>query len=468
MEPGDEQTDVPQAVIRPDRRISRAWVIPLLAVLLAGWLGWRSWLMRGTIVTVQLQKGYGLQVGDEVRYRGITVGQVRSAELTDDLDGVIFTAALHSQADHLARAGSRFWVVRPELGVTGVAGLETVVGPRYLAMLPGDGPPQRHFVGLSEAPIVERVDPGDLEIVLETPGRGGLRPGAPVMYRQVPIGTVMSVGLTSDGGAVEARVHVQKAYAQLVRVATRFWNVSGAEAHLGISGLSLEFESMEAFLAGGVALATPANAGEVVRTGHRFRLEAGPPDEWLDWEPLVAIGSSLLPPGALMPAPMRAVIGWKEGRWIKSERSRRGWVLQTKRGLLGPADLLQPADDVDSESAVLEVAGRTIPLATEPLRSDGRLAVLAVQVTETHWPDELQRSPEQPEDCLAVADPAASPLPLSASRLTPDARSWLIDPSISLDTTWHGACVLARADGRLVGMILVHEDAARVALLPEN
>lgn len=468
METTDEQTDVPQAVIRPDRRLSRAWVIPLLAVLLVGWLGWRSWLMRGTIVTVQVEQGYGLQVGDEVRYRGITVGQVRSVELTNGLDGVVFTAALSSSADHLARAGARFWVVRPELGVTGVAGLETVVGPRYLAMLPGDGPPQRHFVGLCKAPIVERVNPGDLEIVLETRRRGGLRPGAPVMYRQVPIGTVMSVGLISDGSAVEARVHVQKAYAQLIRVDTRFWNVSGVEAHLGISGISFEFESMEAFLVGGVALATPADAGDVVHTGHRFGLEAEPPEDWLQWEPLVVIGSSLLPPGAVMPAPMRAVIGWEEGGWIKSERSRRGWVLQTRRGLLGPADLMQPADEVHPESTVLEVAGSTLPLTAEPVWTDGRLALLGAQVTETHWPEGLRRSTEQPEDCLAVADPAASPLPLAASRLTFEGGAWSIDPSISIDETWHGACVLTRSDGRLVGMILVDEDAARVALLPED
>ncbi|GAG37430.1 unnamed protein product, partial [marine sediment metagenome] len=82
------------------------------------------------------------------------------------------------------------------------------------------------------------------------------------------------------------------------------------------------------------------------------------------------------------------------------------------------------------------------------------------------WPKALRRSAEAPEDCLAVADPAATPLPLTASRLTPDDQSWLIDPAVSVDETWHGACVLSRNDGRLVGMILVEEETARVALWP--
>ena len=465
MTPTSEQTELPQAEFRPERRLPRIWLIPLLAVLLAAWLGYRSWLMRGLVITVQLDQGHGLQTGDDVRYHGTVVGHVRSVDLADDLDGVIVTAALQSQTSRLARAGSRFWVVRPQLGVTGVAGLETVVGPRYLAMLPGDGPRQRRFVGLSDAPIVASIDPGDLEIVLQAARRSSVRPGTPLLYRQVPVGTVLSVGLTSDGGGVEARVHIRKAYTQLIRAGTRFWNVGGLEAELGISGVSVHFESLEALLAGGIALATPPQAGEVVRTGHRFSLEVEPPDDWLEWEPLVVIGSSFLPPGAVIPTPMRAVIGWEQGRWLKSERSRRGWVLQTEGGLLGPADLLQADESVDRESVVLEVAGGTIPLTTAPVWTDGRLALLDARVTGAPWPAIRQRPAQDPEDCLAVADPAATPLPLSAARLTLKDEVWLIDPAVSVDEAWHGACVLARTDGLLVGVILVKEEGASVALL---
>ena len=464
----DTQSDLPQAVLRPERRLSWAWLVPILAMMLAGWLGYRAWLMRGVVITVHLDQGYGLQPGDDVRYRGIAVGHVRSVDLPVDLGGVVVTAALHVQASRLARSGTRIWVVRPQLGVTGVAGLETLVGPRYLAMLPGSGPPQRRFFGLSNPPIVDSVEPGDLEIVLEASQRDGVRPGEPVLYREVPVGTVLSVGLTSDGGAVEARVHIRRAYAQLVRPETRFWRVGGFETEVGISGVSVEFESLEALLAGGVALATPPDTGEVVRTGHRFRLETEPEDEWLEWEPLVVIGSSFLPPGAVMPTPMRAVIGWETGRWIKSERSRRGWVLQTEDGLLGPLDLLQQGDKADRESVVLEVAGRTIPLTSDPTWTDGRLALVNAEVTKSHWPARLRRSARHPEDCLAVGDSAATPLPLAAARLTPDDRSWVIDPAVSIDESWHGACVLARGDGLVVGMVLIEEKVAHVALLPEK
>ena len=462
---------LPGAVLRPQRRAtpSPVWLIPILAVLLAGWLGYRAWTLRGVVVSVQLVEGHGLKPGDDVRYRGITVGEIRQVEADSDLAGVVVTASLRSAADQLARAGSRFWVVRPQVGLEGVAGLETLVGPRYLGVLPGHGSRQRRFVGLTEPPVVDAIEPGDLEIVLGARQRGSLRRGAPVRYRQVRVGTVLSVGLTSDGGGVEARVHVEKAYTQLIRQRTRFWEVSGLHAQIGLGGLSVDFDSLETLLAGGVSLATPPDAGDVVRTGHRFVLEAQPQEAWLDWEPMALLGSALLPPGARMPSPLRATLGWKQGRWISRQRQRQGWLLQTSDGLLGPADLLRPGESADQETAILEVAGTVLPWEVEASWEEGGLALLDADVSEMPWPANRLRAAEAPEDCLAIGDPAAAPLPLAAARLTPQEGAWLVDPAVPVDESWHGACVLARRDGYLVGLLLVVEDEpVRVALLPEK
>ncbi len=465
MKPPPTTSDLPEAILQPERRWTWLWLLPAVAVLVAAWMGANAWAHRGQSVTVHLDAGHGLSVGADVRYNGIVVGQVRSVELDDTLDGVVVTAVLTSQPRGLARAGTRFWVVRPQLNVTGATGLETVVGPRYLAMLPGEGPPRRHFMGLSEPPVVDAIEPGDLEVILESPRRGGLRPGTPVLYRQVPVGTVLSVGLSSDAAAVEARVHVPKAYAQLVRAQSRFWNVGGFEAELGFKGMSIEMDSVEALLAGGVALATPPDGGAPVRTGHRFELFDKPRKEWLDWRPQVMLGSPLLPPGGILPAPIRAVVSWNAGRFLKSQRSRRGWVLQTEDGLLGPADLLTPPAEA-AESLVLEVAGRPLSLPADTRWVGHGLALLDVQVKPEHWPRQRRRRPTEVEDCVAIADPTSSPLPLAAARLQAGEHTWTVDPVVSIDEVWHGAVVLSRADGKMIGVILVASDAACIALLP--
>ena len=67
-----------------------------------------------------------------------------------------------------------------------------------------------------------------------------------------------------------------------------------------------------------------------------------------------------------------------------------------------------------------------------------------------------------------MADPTATPLPLAASRLEVAGGGWSVDPAVSVDESWHGAAVVARADGFLLGLLLVEDGEARVALVPET
>ncbi|MCZ6837468.1 MAG: MlaD family protein [Planctomycetota bacterium] len=463
---------IPHATYRNERRISLAWIIPLVALFLASGMGWRAWQTRGVIITVRLPEGHSLKPGDEVRYKGITIGEIRDITLTNDLQGILITARLRQEAERIARSGSRFWVVRPQLRLTSVEGLETLIGPRYLAALPGheQSLPWRDFIGLSDPPVVAEMIPGDLEVVVEAETKGTLRPGTPITYRQIPIGSVLSVGLASDGGGIEARLHIQKAYTSLIREHTRFWDAGGFQANVGLTGFSIKVESLEAALQGSIAIATPPEdlAGENVRTGHRYILHKEPKKDWLEWKPLIAIGNSLLPPGAPMPTPLRARIGWTQGRILRNQETRYGWVLQTDQGLLGPANLLKPDEKADRETVVLEVEGVIIPLNDEPRWTDGVLTLYTESVTPYQWLSSLISHPAQPMDCIVISDPALDPLPLAASRLHDQGQHWDVDQSLSIDPSWHGAAVVSRENGHVVGLLIVDDSSARVALLPDT
>lgn len=461
--------DLPVAIVAPRRRWSLAWIVVALAAVFTCVVLVRSFLVHGPAITVQLEDGHGLKPGDKIRYRGIVVGEVTDVLLNSGGSGVVAHARLHPEAADVAVKGSQFWVVRPQVGLEGVAGIETIVGPRYLAVLPGDGAAHRQFVGLAEAPAVASIDPDDLEITLFASKRGSIRRGAPVMYRQVRVGTVLSTGLSGDGGAVEARVHVDRAYRQLVRPETKFWDSGGIDAQLRITGVSVRVPSLEALVAGGVSFATPPNAGDPVRTGHRFTLATEPDDEWLEWEPAIMVGSVHLPPGAPLPEPLRAKMAWREGRFWKTEEMRQGWVLLVDGGLLGPADLFIPPANAREGSVVLEVAGEPLPLESVAARSDHGVAVLPVTLQAARWPRDRIRHMTEPEECIAVTDAADAPLPISTARLSGSENgSWTIDAALPIDQSWHGAAVVARSDGKLIGVLLMDEDedTARIAPLP--
>jgi len=455
---------LPVARIKPRRRPSLAWVLPIAALAFAGFLVYRAWSERGLLVRIVFPDGHGLRPGDEVRFRGIRVGEVEDVTLTADADGTLVVASLRTHAGHIARQGTLFWIERPRVGPSGVSGLDTIVGPRYVALHPGDGPARIDFVGLAHPPVAPERESGDLELILEAGSRGSLSRGAPVNYRGVRVGSVLDIGLATDGSAVEARILIEQAYAALIAVNTVFWDSGGVNVDARLTGFSLDVDSLESVIVGSVSLATPDQPGRPVRTGHRFALAPAAEDEWLGWRPNVPIGSDLLPSGAPMPSLERARLVWRAGL-LNREVSRAGWTLPIEGGLLGPADVLTADEDARDGSSRLDVAGRSVALAAPSLEEAG-LAVLPADAGAAAWPRSSLRRPVAPEDCIAVASPTAPPVPLSAARLTIRDQYWKVDESISFDDSWHGAAVLSRGDGAIVGILLVSEGAARVALMP--
>jgi len=459
---------LPVARLKRGRTVSLLWFLPLLAVLLSAWLGYRAWTLRGIVVSVSFERGHGLKAGDEVRYRGISIGEVRAVRLAESGDGISVRIGLDPEARRFARKGSLFWIVRPQVSLAGVRGVETLLGTRYLAALPGsDGGSelQRAFSGLEQPRVVDSIDPGDLEIILEGSERGNLDVGTAITYREVQIGTVLSVGLSADSRTVEARAHIERAYVPLVRERTRFYFAGGVGANFGTRLLWMEFEGNLARLGlgGSVALATPPDGGRIATTGQRFRLWPEADEAWLEWSPSIAVGNAHLPASAVLPAPLRARLTWRQGLF-KREQSRSGWLLQTERGLIGPADLLSAPPAAVPGSARLEAAGQVVASGVAEGIAPG-LALLDARVQESSFPWPEGAPPAEPIDCVVLGDRPETPLSLPAHRLSAGDGVFHVDGAVTIEPRWHGGLVLARETGVLIGFLLVEERRIRVALL---
>jgi len=467
--PGKAPEAHPAARVAPVRGWSWSWLLPIAAVVFAGWLVVDAWGGRGLVLTIRAQEGHGIQAGDALRYRGIRVGEVEKAGLGSALGEVVLSVRLDPGAEALARAGSGFWVVRPHVTLDSVQGLETVFGARYLAVRPGPPGAERRveFVALEEPPVAERIEPGGLEITLEVADRRGLAPGAPVLYREIQIGSLLSVGLAGDASAVEVRAYMRPAYAPLVRTDSVFWEAGGLELNVGLmGGFQLELDSVRTLVVGGVAMATPQDPGPPAGNGHRYPLLEGPPEEALDWRPSIAVGSELLPAGAVRPVPLRAHLAWREGVILRSREARIGWVLPVPGGLLGPVDLLRLPEDAREGTASLEIAGeRLVPGATLAWEQDG-VGRLELATPFAPWRGEAMRALTEPEDCLVLVDASTPPLAITATRLVLEEEEWRVDGALSIDEDWHGACVVSRADGALLGVLLVDDDGPRIGPVP--
>ncbi|SDJ99768.1 PqiB family protein [Microbulbifer yueqingensis] len=257
-------------------------------------------LEAGVRIRIALPSAEGLREGAPLRYKGVQVGEIVRLRLGEHPAEVIAHATLYRRAEYFARAGTRMWVVAPEIGIEEVANLETLVTGRYLALEPGEGDVQTEFVALAAPPEPGLADimmrPG-LAIILDAPRRGSLVPGSPVYYRQVQVGEVTGFALGELADRVYIYVYIEPPYQTLVREHTVFWNASGVDVNFGLqTGLNVHTESAQALLAGGVAFATP-EAGEMgmeVMSGSHFPLYPEPKPEWLLWRPKIDLHDPVL------------------------------------------------------------------------------------------------------------------------------------------------------------------------------
>lgn len=251
--------DLPLAKTRPASNWSAIWVLPLIALLIGGWLGWRAYSEAGIDIQVTFETGEGLQAGKtEVIYKGMPIGKLTSLELdsSGDESRVRATLEMDQRVESQLLSNTRFWLVKPSVSLAGITGLETLVSGNYIAFSPGDGDPARKFTALNEPPPLADTAPG-LHLTLKAERLGSLNRDSPVFYKQIQVGRVKSYALLEEQNQVEVKVFIEPEFASLVRKHTRFWNASGVSIDAGLSGVKVRTESLASIVAGGIAFATP-------------------------------------------------------------------------------------------------------------------------------------------------------------------------------------------------------------------
>ena len=251
--------DVPLAKTRPASNWSAIWVLPLIALLIGGWLGWRAYNEAGIEIQVTFETGEGLQAGKtEVIYKGMPIGKLTALELdnTEDQSRVRATVEMDKRVEGHLLSNTRFWLVKPSVSLAGITGLETLVSGNYIAVSPGDGESTRKFTALNQPPPMADSVPG-LHLTLKADRLGSLNRDSPVFYKQIQVGRVKSYALLEEQNQVEVNVYIQPQFASLVRKHTRFWNASGVSIDAGLSGVKVRTESLASIVAGGIAFATP-------------------------------------------------------------------------------------------------------------------------------------------------------------------------------------------------------------------
>jgi paraquat-inducible protein B len=260
----------PKARIERQSSFSFVWLIPLLCLAMVVLFAYRRYQSMGPLITIRFDNAESI-VPDKtmLKYLGVVVGKVTGVAIDDGK--VAVQARLERSAAAFARKGTVFIIVRPEVSFKGVAGLTTIFAGSSIDLRPGDGEPSLEFKGYGDSASLRRDEPG-LRLNLTSPRISSIQAGDSVSYRGITVGAVTEAELDRTGQAVLIRIKVEERFGRFVRTNSKFWEASGIHAKLGLFGGNISVDSLQAFVKGGIAFATPDKPAERAKSGADFVL----------------------------------------------------------------------------------------------------------------------------------------------------------------------------------------------------
>ncbi|KXI27617.1 intermembrane transport protein PqiB [Paraglaciecola hydrolytica] len=256
-----------QAELKPLRRISKIWFIPLIALSIAVWMVYQQWSNQGPLITISFPTATGLEAGKtKIKTRNVDVGLVKKIELSEDLQGVTVTARMNASVKNLLHKDNQFWIVSPRVTLNGISGLGTLMSGPYINMALGmAGDTSIQFEALEGPPVTPAGTPG-LHITLNSDAEFAYKEGDAVIYKGLKVGEIEDTYFNFEERVVYYNTFINAPYHKLITENTKFWDTSGLSVELNASGLKFDTGSLESLITNGVTFGLPEGipAGEPI------------------------------------------------------------------------------------------------------------------------------------------------------------------------------------------------------------
>ncbi len=238
--------------------ITSIWIVPVIALIIAGWLAFQYFADRGPEIKIIFPQNEGLIAGQSfVKFRNVPVGKVTKIYAEAETDGVVVVVRMNSKsASPYLSEHAKFWIVKPEVGISGVSGLDTLISGTYINAYSKAGGKQRkkRFIGLTQP----YRDSGKGEYFrLQSFSGDNVDVGTPVYYKNIKVGQVEYLYLGLDNKNIEIIVFIDKQYVPFVHGHSKFWIKSNVNFDFSKGNFDVNIASLRHLIQGGIAFSSP-------------------------------------------------------------------------------------------------------------------------------------------------------------------------------------------------------------------
>lgn len=223
----------------------------------------------------------------KLTYKGVNIGKVRKISLNKnqkiEVDALIF-----DDFKGFAKEGTIFYLKKPRISFQEIANAGSTMMAVNIGVLKGSGAGmQTTFKGFDKEPSIDSAELGNI-IRVEDKTASSVNVDSPVYYKNVQIGKVLRVDLSSDGSRVIIDCLIQDKYKKLVRKNSEFYDISGFEMEFSLfSGSKIESSTFTSLIKGGLVVVTPYEYNEVATKNDIFRLHKTLREDWKTISPSI-------------------------------------------------------------------------------------------------------------------------------------------------------------------------------------
>ena len=257
----NETYEADEVTLNKKSELSLIWFLPIIAVLVSGWLIYKSFSEKGEVITISFPTAEGLEIDKtKIKYLDVEIGKVTAININNDLKTIVVTAQMNNSSSEYLKENTQFWVVRPQVGLGGISGLGTLLSGAYIELKPSNGEHKHDFIGLNNPPPLKTNAEGK-EFILETNNLGSMRTGTPINFHGINVGQVLTHELSAAANAIRLTIFINKPYDQFIRKNTRFWIDSGVDLSASADGFKVRTGPLISLLSGGIAFRASSDDG---------------------------------------------------------------------------------------------------------------------------------------------------------------------------------------------------------------
>ena len=252
--------------------ITSIWIVPFIALIIAGWLAYQYFSELGPEIKIIFPKNEGLVAGQsQVKFRNVPVGKVTKIHITEDTHGVVVVVRMNKEAEGYMTEHAKFWIVKPEVGISGISGLDTLISGTYIDVFsePGGTFKEEH-IGLTQP--YRNIRGGEYFHLTSLNG-DNVTVGTPIYYKNLEVGQVEYVYPGLDNNSIDILVFIDKKYVPYVHDDSKFWTKNVMNIDFSKGNLDVNVAPLHTIIQGGITFSSSGeDKGNPVSSRHIFPL----------------------------------------------------------------------------------------------------------------------------------------------------------------------------------------------------